>query len=59
MLANGFIIVGVEPYWQGFAIGAVLIVAVSVDQARRGRLAAGAPITARRRGWRGRTTRNT
>jgi ribose transport system permease protein len=59
VLANGFIIVGVEPYWQGFAIGAVLIVAVSVDQARRGRLAAGAPNTARRRGWRGRTTRNT
>ncbi|HTE62477.1 MAG TPA: ABC transporter permease [Solirubrobacteraceae bacterium] len=39
VLANGFIIVGVEPYWQGFAIGAVLIIAVSVDQSRRHRLA--------------------
>jgi ribose transport system permease protein len=52
VLANGFIIVGVEPYWQGFAIGAVLIVAVSVDQARRRRLTAGGAGGARRRGGR-------
>jgi ribose transport system permease protein len=56
VLANGFIIVGVEPYWQGFAIGAVLVVAVSIDQARRRRLAAGVPIAARRRGRRGRVS---
>jgi ribose transport system permease protein len=53
LLANGFIIVGVEPYWQGFAIGAVLIIAVSVDQARRNRLTSAAPVPARR-GRRGR-----
>jgi ribose transport system permease protein len=58
VLANGFIIVGVEPYWQGFAIGAVLIVAVSIDQARRRRLAAGVPIAARRRGRRDRVSSN-
>ena len=57
VLANGFIIVGVEPYWQGFAIGAVLIIAVSIDQARRGRLAAGVPITTRR-GRRARASAN-
>jgi ribose transport system permease protein len=49
VLANGFIIVGVEPYWQGFAIGVVLIGAVSVDQARRRRLAAGTPTRRHRR----------
>ena len=59
VLANGFIIVGVEPYWQGFAIGVVLILAVSVDQARRRRLAAGAPIAARRRGRRARAVQVT
>jgi ribose transport system permease protein len=58
VLANGFIIVGVEPYWQGFAIGAVLIIAVSVDQARRRRLAAGSPPRARRWGGRDRSTSN-
>jgi ribose transport system permease protein len=59
VLANGFIIVGVEPYWQGFAIGAVLVIAVSIDQARRGRLAAGVRIPARRRGRRGKASSNT
>ena len=59
VLANGFIIVGVEPYWQGFAIGVVLILAVSVDQARRRRLAAGAPIAKRRRGRRSRAASHT
>jgi ribose transport system permease protein len=56
VLANGFIIVGVEPYWQGFAIGAVLVIAVSIDQARRRRLAAGVPVAARRRGRRDRVS---
>jgi ribose transport system permease protein len=35
VLAAGFIIIGVSPYWQGAALGAVLIAAVYVDQTRR------------------------
>ena len=31
----GFVIIGVHPYWQGVAVGAVLIAAVYVDQTRR------------------------
>jgi ribose transport system permease protein len=32
---NGFIIIGVEPFWQQVAVGAVLILAVYVDQLKR------------------------
>ena len=39
VLAKGFIIVGVEPYWQYVAVGVVLILAVLVDQRRRLRAA--------------------
>ncbi len=35
VLANGFIILGVVPYWQYVAVGMVLVVAVIVDQRRR------------------------
>jgi ribose transport system permease protein len=35
VLANGFVIVGVQPFWQQVAVGAVLIVAVYLDQLRR------------------------
>jgi ribose transport system permease protein len=35
VLAAGFVIIGVSPYWQGAALGAVLIAAVYVDQTRR------------------------
>lgn len=35
VLQNGFVIVGVQPFWQQVAVGAVLIVAVYVDQVRR------------------------
>ena len=35
VLANGLVITGVLPFWQGVAVGAVLIVAVYVDQLRR------------------------
>lgn len=35
VLQNGFVIVGVQPFWQQVAVGAVLIAAVYVDQARR------------------------
>jgi ribose transport system permease protein len=37
VLQNGFIIVGVQPFWQQVAIGAVLIIAVYLDQLRRSR----------------------
>lgn len=35
VLQSGFVIIGVEPYWQGVAVGSVLIAAVYVDQSRR------------------------
>lgn len=35
VLQNGFVIVGVQPFWQQVAVGAVLVAAVYVDQARR------------------------
>jgi ribose transport system permease protein len=35
VLQNGFIIMGVQPFWQQVAVGAVLILAVYVDQLRR------------------------
>lgn len=37
VLQNGFIIVGVQPYWQMVAVGIVLILAVYSDQVRRRR----------------------
>jgi ribose transport system permease protein len=37
VLQNGFVIVGVQPFWQQVAVGAVLIVAVYLDQLRRSR----------------------
>jgi ribose transport system permease protein len=35
VLKNGFVITGVQPYWQDVAVGLVLIVAVWFDQWRR------------------------
>lgn len=35
VLQNGFVITGVQPFWQQVAVGAVLITAVYIDQARR------------------------
>jgi ribose transport system permease protein len=35
ILRNGFIIIGVQPFWQQVAVGAVLILAVYVDQLKR------------------------
>jgi ribose transport system permease protein len=35
VLQSGFVIIGVDPFWQGVAVGAVLIAAVYVDQTRR------------------------
>jgi ribose transport system permease protein len=39
VLQNGFVIVGVQAFWQQVAVGAVLIVAVYLDQVRRARRA--------------------
>lgn len=41
VLQNGFVIVGIQPFWQQVAVGAVLIVAVYVDQRRRAAAARG------------------
>jgi ribose transport system permease protein len=35
VLQDGFVIVGVQPFWQQVAVGAILIVAVYIDQRRR------------------------
>jgi ribose transport system permease protein len=37
VLINGFVIVGVEPFWQNIAVGLILIGAVYADQLRRRR----------------------
>jgi ribose transport system permease protein len=35
VLLNGFVVIGMQPFWQQVAVGAVLIVAVYIDQLRR------------------------
>jgi ribose transport system permease protein len=35
ILQNGFVIIGIQPFWQQVVVGAVLIAAVYVDQQRR------------------------
>jgi ribose transport system permease protein len=35
VLLNGFIVMGVTPFWQNVAVGVVLLVAVQIDQIRR------------------------
>ncbi|MGY1692888.1 ABC transporter permease [Geodermatophilus sp. SYSU D00697] len=42
VLQNGFVIMGVQPFWQQVVVGAFLIVAVYVDQVRRAAAARGA-----------------
>ena len=37
VLQNGFVIVGVQPFWQQVSVGIVLIAAVYLDQLRRAR----------------------
>jgi ribose transport system permease protein len=41
VLQNGFVIIGVQPFWQQAVVGAVLIAAVFIDQARRSAAASG------------------
>lgn len=43
VLQNGFVITGVQPFWQQVAVGAVLITAVYIDQARRSAAMRGNP----------------
>ena len=35
ILLNGFVILGIPPFWQTVAMGAVLIIAVWIDQIKR------------------------
>lgn len=44
-LRNGFVILGVAPYWQQVVVGAFLIGAVYFDQLRRASAARGKPTT--------------
>ncbi|ALE06899.1 sugar ABC transporter permease [Arthrobacter sp. ERGS1:01] len=41
VLQNGFVIVGIQPFWQQVAVGAVLVAAVYIDQRRRAAAARG------------------
>jgi ribose transport system permease protein len=45
VLQSGFIIIGVQPFWQGVAVGIVLIAAVYIDQTRRAAALRGARST--------------
>lgn len=49
VLQNGFVIVGVQPFWQQVAVGTVLIAAVYVDQSRRAAAQRGGSISRLRR----------
>ena len=44
VLQAGFVIVGIQPFWQQVVIGAVLIAAVWVDQTRRAAALRGRPL---------------
>jgi ribose transport system permease protein len=45
VLQAGFVIIGVQPFWQGVAVGTVLVAAVYVDQSRRAAAMRGASST--------------
>ena len=45
VLQAGFVIIGVQPFWQGVAVGTVLVAAVYVDQSRRAAALRGASST--------------
>jgi ribose transport system permease protein len=45
VLQAGFVIIGVESFWQGVAVGSVLVAAVYVDQTRRAAAQRGAKLT--------------
>lgn len=37
VLSNGLIVLGINPFWQNVAVGAVLLIAVQIDRMRRGK----------------------
>jgi len=41
VLQNGFVVMGVQPFWQQVVVGVILVVAVAVDQQRRNRQSTG------------------
>ena len=47
VLQSGFVIIGVQPFWQGVAVGVVLIAAVYIDQTRRAAALRGAKSSKR------------
>ncbi len=47
VLQSGFVIIGVQPFWQGVAVGVVLIAAVYIDQTRRAAALRGSKSTRR------------
>jgi len=47
VLQNGFVIVGLQPFWQQVAVGTVLVAAVFVDQRRRNAATRGASAKAK------------
>jgi ribose transport system permease protein len=51
VLQNGFVIVGVQPFWQQVAVGAVLIAAVYFDQRRRDAASRGQSPSSLKRLW--------
>ena len=36
VLRNGLVLLGTDAYWQGIFVGAVIILAVFIDQLRKG-----------------------
>jgi ribose transport system permease protein len=36
ILRNGLLLFGIDPYWQGVFVGAIIIIAVSIDRFRQG-----------------------
>lgn len=44
ILQNGFVIIGVQPFWQQVAVGVVLVAAVYIDQRRRAAAARGGSV---------------
>jgi len=42
-LQSGFVIIGVQPFWQQVVVGVVLIAAVWLDQQRRASAQSGKP----------------
>jgi ribose transport system permease protein len=36
VLRNGLVLIGTDSYWQGIFVGSVIIIAVFIDQLRKG-----------------------